>query len=113
MVTGEEDIIQSLCILFGTIPGERVLELEYGCDLAAHVFRPVTLAEAAMLEEEIGRAVIHYESRIKVESLSLDVREAVDGILHVQLEFIIDATNNRRNMVFPFYGAEGTLIPKR
>ena len=33
MVEEEEDIRQSLRILFSTLPGERLMKPDYGCDL--------------------------------------------------------------------------------
>ena len=41
MVSAETDIRQSLVILLGTIPGERVMQPDYGCDLRRLVFEPI------------------------------------------------------------------------
>ena len=41
MVAGEEDIAQSLSILFGTALGERVMRETYGCDLSRYMFEEV------------------------------------------------------------------------
>ena len=111
MTTGEEDIKQSLAVLFGTQPGERPLLLDYGCDLMTHVFRPALSSEVALLEEEIRSAVVNYEPRITLEEVEIDTSEAADGKLYIQLQFLIDTINSRHNMVFPFYAEEGTLIP--
>ncbi len=111
-VTGEEDIIQSLNILFGTRPGERVLEQEFGCDLNSILFQNFTLSEKTILERNINDAITQYEDRITVDNLYIDVSQAIDGIIHVQVEFTIDSTNHRHNIVYPFFIGEGTLIPK-
>jgi uncharacterized protein len=41
MVSGEEDINQSLNILLSTSLGERVMQARYGCNLHDFVFEPL------------------------------------------------------------------------
>ncbi len=112
MVEGEEDIVQSLQILFGTRRGERILEQKYGCDLNLSVFQNITTTEQTVLLRKLRYAIINFESRIVLNDLSLDLTQLMDGILHIQLDFTIDHINSRRNIVFPFFIKEGTLIPK-
>ena len=113
MVTGEEDIVQSLTILFGTQLGERILEQDYGCQIASFLFRPITPAVSSVLRNQIRRAITLHEARIKIEEITLDTSEAVDGKINIQLQWLEESTNNRRNIVFPFYASEGTLIPSK
>ncbi|MFK8104757.1 MAG: GPW/gp25 family protein [Saprospiraceae bacterium] len=112
MVEGEEDIRQSLQILFGTRRGERILEQKYGCDLSLSIFQNITTTEQTVLLRKLRYAIINFESRIVLNDLSLDLTQLIDGILHIQLDFTIDHINSRRNIVFPFFIKEGTLIPK-
>ena len=112
MVTGDEDIQQSLRILFGTHQGERILKREYGCDLTAELFQNMNLTQKTDLEQRIRNAVLHYEARIKVNEIDVDVSDALDGILRIQIDYTIATTNSRRNIVFPYFLAEGTLVPK-
>ncbi|MFC5049176.1 GPW/gp25 family protein [Rubritalea spongiae] len=113
MVTGAENIAQSLNVLFGTQRGERLLVQEYGCDLSSLIYRPVNSATAATLKNQIERAIILYEPRIIIQKLVIDTSDTIDGKLSIHLEWLEEKTNNRRNMVFPFYAAEGTLIPAK
>ncbi len=111
MVTGEEDIYQSLQVLFGTQIGERVLELDYGTDLSSLLFERLPITEKAIMENAIKNAVTFYEARIILHEITIDDNDITDGIVRISLDFTIDHTNNRRNMVFPFFVQEGTLIP--
>ncbi len=112
IVTGKEDIDQSLKILFGTKPGERILEQQFGCDINVALFQNISLSEKTFLENTIRRAVITYEARLNVHTIDIDTSQSVDGIIHIQIDFTIRTTNSRHNIVYPFYLGEGTLLPK-
>jgi predicted component of type VI protein secretion system len=81
--------------------------------LSAEVFRNATLSERTVLESRLRRAILHFESRIRVEALEVDAVDLNEGILRIRVEYVIVATNSRSNRVFPFYKTEGTLIPAR
>ena len=113
MVTGNTNIVQSLTVLFGTQRGERILEQEYGCDIASFLYRPITSPTASALRNQIRRAITVYEPRIKLEDVILDTSASVDGKITIHLHWLEETTNTRSNMVFPFYAVEGTLIPSK
>ena len=111
MVSGEEDIMQSLHILFSTQIGERVLELNYGSDIASLLFHNISMSEKTVLESRIEQAILYFESRILLHEVEVDITRIADGIVNIQIDFTINQTNNRRNMVFPYFIKEGTLLP--
>ncbi|WP_018970923.1 GPW/gp25 family protein [Rubritalea marina] len=113
MVTGADNIAQSLNVLFGTQRGERLLVQEYGCDLSSLIYRPVSASTAATLKNQIERAIVLYEPRIILQKLVIDTSDSINGKVSIRIDWIEEKTNNRRNMVFPFYAAEGTLIPAK
>ena len=110
MVEGEDDIRESLLILMSTFPGERVMFPEYGFGPYAHVFDGTDSSMLTYLKGEIEDAVRKYEPRIRIDELTIDTTDSVDGRLMVSLSYIIRTTNSRSNMVFPFYFAEGTNV---
>ncbi|WP_111429162.1 GPW/gp25 family protein [Rhodobacteraceae bacterium DSL-40] len=109
-VAAEEDIVESLRVLFITRPGERVMHPRYGCALQDLVFEPMNAETEAAIELAISRAVMFYEPRIELARVAVQVDDAPGGRLKVLLEYRIRATNTRHNVVFPFYLAEGTLL---
>ena len=106
----EEDIKQSLYILFTTIPGERIMRPRYGCDLFSQVFKQITTTTETYIRGLIADAVLYFEPRITLEDIQFDTDDALDGMLYIQLTYTIRKTNTRTNMVFPFYIKEGTNI---
>lgn len=109
MVAYEEDIKQSLTVLFSTSPGERVNRYDYGCPLRRYAFEPMTTETIVRMRSEITRAVILFEPRIELEDVSFEERPS-EGLLLICLTYTIIRTNNRNNMVYPFYLNEGTNV---
>lgn len=109
MVSDEEDIWQSLEILFSTSLKERRITPDYGCNLADFVFAPLNVSLLSLLEEMIREAILLHEPRIKLDDLRLDVAEH-EGRLDILLEYTIRSTNTRFNRVFPYYLNEGTNV---
>ncbi|RDU97549.1 GPW/gp25 family protein [Trinickia dinghuensis] len=110
MAEAEEDIRQSLRILFNTAPGERIMLPGYGCALQQHVFDLMNANTLTLLETLISDAVLRYEPRILLENVDFDLSDATDGLLRITLTYLVRQTNTRSNMVFPFYLAEGTNV---
>lgn len=115
MVSDEEDIRQSLRVLLSTLPGERPMNPEFGCDLRDLVFEPNTKSLLTLIEDRIKTAIIRYEPRVTLESIKITGTDDFSNgeVIYVQLEYIIRSTNTRSNMVFPYYKIEGTNIDKK
>ncbi|SFR39662.1 hypothetical protein SAMN04488005_1395 [Yoonia tamlensis] len=110
LVTAEEDIHQSLRILFETRPGERVMHPTYGCRIYDYIFDPLNAATLRKMEAAIARAILFFEPRIDVDQTKVSVADAAEGKLLIDLVYRIRQTNSRANVVFPFYIREGTLV---
>ncbi len=109
-VSGEQDIIQSLTILFLTRPGERVMHPDYGCALRDLVFEPMNDETVAAIKSTIRRAVVFFEPRIDLLNIDVNETDWINGWLSIQLEYEVRSTNSRHNIVLPFYQSEGTLL---
>lgn len=105
----EQDIRESLHVLFSTSPGERVNRYDYGCNLRQYAFEPLSEQLTVRMRNEIARAVILYEPRIELEDVSFE-EQLDNGMLLIRLTYTVLRTNNRNNMVYPFYLNEGTSI---
>lgn len=110
MVSADEDIRQSLTILFSTTPGERVMQPDYGCALNGMVFESITPATITEIRDLIERAILFHEPRISLESVEVSVEDELGGIIEIDVTYRIRGTNTRSNMVYPFYFLEGTNL---
>lgn len=110
MVSTEEDIHESLRILLGTAPGERVMHPSYGCGLNRMVFESINESTITEIKDIVQKAILHFEVRITLEDIYVDASDAYDGVLKIGLEYTIRTTNTRMNVVYPFYLHEGTSL---
>lgn len=111
MVKGEEDIRESLWILLSTTPGERVMRPGYGCRLQRFMFQDLTTSLITEIADEVATAILRWESRIDVIAISVNPDPDPDqfSLVHIHVEYAIRRTNERSNLVFPFYLTEATL----
>lgn len=105
----EQDIKESLRILFSTSPGERVCRYDYGCPLRRYAFEPINTQTTVRMRNDITRAIILFEPRITLEDVSFE-EQPEKGVLLIRLTYTVIRTNNRNNMVYPFYLNEGTNV---
>lgn len=110
MVSEEEDVMQSLRILLGTRPGERVMQPGFGCDLDVMLFEPITTTLIAYVKELIQNAILYFEPRIELDSININTVEIHDGLILIELNYAIRSTNSRFNLVYPFYLNEGADV---
>ncbi|HSF56334.1 MAG TPA: GPW/gp25 family protein [Algoriphagus sp.] len=110
MVSAEKDIQQSIRIILGTIPTERVMEPKFGCDILSYVFETNDPTYLTLLRDAISDSLLYYEPRIKVQEIRFGKENLLEGILQVHISYTVIITNSRSNMVFPFYFKEGTNL---
>ncbi|ACE84848.1 GPW/gp25 family protein [Cellvibrio japonicus] len=109
-VGAEADIHESLLILLSTRPGERVMQPNYGCGLKAHVFDSLNESSYATIRDLIEQAVLFFEPRIILERIEIDDSDYMQGRLLIDIYYRVRATNNRYNLVYPFYIHEGSAL---
>lgn len=108
LVAAEEDIQQSLRILLGTNPGERVMQPGYGCGIKRMVFEQLDESRLTEIRHLVEQAILFFEPRISVNAVALDTARLLEGELLIHIDYTVRTTNSRSNMVFPLYLREGT-----
>ncbi len=111
MSKDEKDIAESIEIILNTSIGERVMQPKFGCDLRTFLFQSISTSRLHFMKELIRSSLINFESRIKLHDILIDHSQYLDGIISVQVNYSIVATNSRFNLVFPYYKTEGTSLP--
>jgi len=110
MVSAEEDIRQSLHIVLGTVPGERVMRPAFGAGIKQQIYENINETTVTILQDAIRRAILFFEPRVVVEAIHADTSMAMDGHLDFSIDYTIISTNTRHNIVYPFYSLEGTDV---
>ena len=110
MVSELDDIRESIYLILETYPGERVMQPEFGCYLKRLVFEKIDTSLTVRINEAIGKALLHFEPRIKFINAEVVNRNDLEGIITLQINFSVIITNTRHNIVYPFYFTEGTNV---
>ena len=109
MVSGVDDIHQSLQILLSTRLGERLMQESFGCDLTDILFEEIDQSMVNTLTNLISDAILYHEPRITLDELDVSPDQAEAGLLLITLSYTVSATNSRFNMVYPFYVNEASV----
>lgn len=106
MCGGEDDIAQSVRLILNTRNGERVMRPDFGCRLCDFAFESFSQSVRSEMIEEVKNALILHEPRISDIEVAID-DNAPEGRIVLNISYIVRATNNPYNLVFPFYIEEG------
>jgi uncharacterized protein len=110
MTEDEEDVANSLRILFGTALGERFLKPDYGLDIHEMLFEPISTTMKTYLEDRIKMTVLIHEARINLLSLEIDTSAQNEGRISIVVEYELRGTNSRYNLVYPFYTSDSSEV---
>jgi hypothetical protein len=107
LVSREREIEEAIRLVLGTSPGERPMRPEFGCRIHEFVFGSADGATANLIGAEVRRSLARWEPRIDVEDVvvSFDLKES--SLLYIDIRYSVRQTNDRRNLVFPFYVIPG------
>jgi phage baseplate assembly protein W len=99
----DQELEQAMRLILATYPGERPMRPDFGSRVRDYVFRSATIETAAELSDEVQKALLRWEPRVVVESVNVSVDPAERNRLYIDVNYIVKGTNDRRNLVFPFY----------
>ena len=103
LTTGFESIERSIRLILQTARGERVMRPQFGSDLHRLVFAENNATTAGLADFYVRQALARWEPRIDVENVGVSWSESDRGAMVLNITYLIKATNDRRNLVFPFY----------
>lgn len=103
LVRRELELEQAMRLILATYPGERPMRPEFGSRIRDYVFRPINVQTIAELSRVVREALLRWEPRVDVEAVLVNPVSADQGLLHIDIQYRPKDTNDRRNLVFPFY----------
>ncbi len=103
-LTNERDELdQSIQIILGTSPGQRVMRPTFGCRLHELVFAPNNSQTAAQARRYVEEALGMWEPRIHVTKVEVHPDDQDASRLIIEIEYKIKVTHDKRSLVYPFY----------
>jgi len=100
---GAEGITSALRMILSTAPGERLMRPQFGCSIWNLLFEPINANTLGLMGEAVREAVGRWEPRIHLDDVRVLSDQQDEGKVVIHIEYRIRATNDRRNLVFPFY----------
>lgn len=89
LVSGKENIRQSLTILFSTKPEERIYRPEYGFPLEEIAFEPRSLGSKTLIINNIKRVVAQFEPRIRLNGVTINEKEGEEEVWEIRLDYTL------------------------
>ncbi len=105
-----DDIYKSLEILLSTRVGERIMQPKFGCNMDELIFESLDTATKTIIIDKIKTAILYFEPRIDAKKIELNTDNELEGIIVLEIEYVVRATNSRFNFVYPYYRNEGTEL---
>lgn len=107
MSSQDQDIEEALWIILSTRKGERVMRPDFGCGIHDFMFSVINTSTLALIETSVREALTLWEPRIEVSDVKISTEKVDVGQLVVNIDYKVRTTNNRFNLVYPFYITEG------
>lgn len=100
---GDGAIIESIRAILGTARGERRMRPNFGCDIHMLIFAPNNTSTWGLAAHYVEEALGMWEPRIEVLQVDPQPDPEDPSKLLINIEYRIKATNDARNIVYPFY----------
>lgn len=107
MVSGAEDIDRSIVMVLSTAKGERIMRPQFGCAIWDQLFEPINANTLGYMAQAVRDAIGQWEPRVELENVNTASDESGNGRVLIDVTYRVRATNNRRNLVYPFYTIPG------
>jgi uncharacterized protein len=103
LVSREQELAESIRLILSTAKGERPMRPEFGCGIHDQVFAPMDATTAGRVAYDVRAALERWEPRIDVHDVDVTYAQEASGVMYVGVTYSERRTNDRRNLVFPFY----------
>lgn len=104
--SGYQDIEKAMRVILSTAIGERPMRPAFGCAIWDLLFEPINANTIGLMEDAVREAMSRWEPRADIDGVTVTPDPAGRGSVTIDIAYTVRSTNDRRNLVHPFY-----LIP--
>ncbi len=101
--SGASDVDSSIRMILTTAPGERLMRPAFGCKIWELLFEPINANTLGLMSEAVKEAIGRWEPRVTLDDVRLEPSGQHAGEVLIEIDYVIRTTNDRRNLVYPFY----------
>lgn len=98
----EQSVKESIYLILMTQRTERFARPGFGSNLMSYTFMDTSVTALNMMKRDLAEQILTQEPRVSDVEISTDT-QTKDGCLIVSIDYVVSATNQRDNLVFPFY----------
>lgn len=102
-VSREAALVRAMRLILSTYPGERPMRPDFGSHLRDYVFSTIDELAAAQISHDVRQALLRWEPRVDVNDVLVMQDPDNPQIAYIDITYTVKATNDQRNLVFPFY----------
>ncbi len=101
-VSEEESIKESIYLILMTQITERPLRPDFGSNIMSYTFMDQNLTRLTMVSRTIREQISAQEPRVGDVQVTFEAGSR-EGVLLFNIDYSVQRTNTRDNLVFPFY----------
>lgn len=103
LVEDDANIRQAIYVIINTVPGERVMRPDFGCEIHSLIFSPANFETAALAELYVREALTRWEPRIDIHDITVTPGATERGELIIEIAYRIKDQHDLRSLVYPYY----------
>jgi len=102
LFSGTAELDAAIRMILSTMPGERVMRPDFGCDIWGLAFAPLTPGTLGLMEQAVRESIERWEPRIALDRVNAIPNNETATVM-IEIDYRVRATNETRNLVYPFY----------
>ena len=106
-ISGNRSVKESLYLILMTQRTERLVRPDFGSEIMNFTFMDTGTTMLSILKRNLSQTILSQEPRISDLDITLEHRDR-QGVIIINLDYMVSETNTRDNMVFPFYLDRGS-----
>ena len=100
--SGNQSVKESIYLILMTQRTERLTRPDFGSNIMNYTFMDTGATMLSIFRRDISEAILSQEPRIADVEITTEFHEN-QGMILVNIDYLVSDTNTRDNMVFPFY----------
>lgn len=98
----KQSVKESIYLILMTQVTERLTRPYFGTQTQSYVFMDINQTELTIMKRDLAESILDQEPRIASVEIDADI-ESGQGYVMINIDYVLAETNQRDNMVFPFY----------
>src|SRR6266542_3651668 len=99
----DQDVDEAIRLILSTPIGERRMRPRFGCGVHDLTFATNDPTTHGLIEHHVLEALALWEPRVAVSGVRVRNDDAEPSRVLVEIDYTLRSSNDRRNLVYPFY----------